>query len=238
MSSACSTRRWVKRQQLQLLTDEESNLKQLDQFISAHPNPEIESQASIFVSKSAIDQVLRAADKFEIPIKQINGAVFHIDTIQSKFRNNFPIVEIVSWVEDRRLGIKVDLNTYAELETIKPDNDPAHLHFLVKIKRVEPVVHVGIFHFRTRWLAYLIHKRMQEYADGLPDFNIPIRSDMPFNAGATEQSMQITSPDGHVDGILKIPGYAILGSLIIDQVLYLQDGIHVLVSTTVTGKKS
>ena len=235
--SGCATRRLLKKQKLQVLTDEFKYMSDVDQLLTGTPNPEVLSQTSVFISKKTIDQVLSAADNIEIPIAQIKGATFHVDSVRSDFRDNFPILNIKCWAEKKSLKLRVDLSVYAEIEPVLSSKDPSKLLLKVNVIKVVPDVRIGFLKFQLWWFVRdLIHAKLNNFVDGLPEFSVPLRSGFAFNAPPKTQPMRITSDDGYVDGNLDLPGYSVNGALTLDRVLFLRDGMHVFVSTNLATK--
>src|SRR5229473_4771481 len=134
LSIACSTQRLLKKQKLQVLTDEYRYMGDVDRLLTSTPNPEVLSHTSVFISKGTIDKILSAADNVHVPIPQISGATFHVDTVRSDFRDNFPIVNIKCWAEKENL--RVDLNIYAEIEPILSTKDPSKMVLKIDVIRV------------------------------------------------------------------------------------------------------
>lgn len=237
LQTGCSTQRLLKKQHLQILKDEHAYLVDLNALLSAHPNPELQSHVSVFVSKSAIDQVLSAADNFETPIPEISGATFHVVSIRSNFRDNFPLVNLKCWA--KKGNLRVDLSVFAEISTISNTKDPSKLVFKVNVIKVVPDVKIGFLKFRLWWFVRnLIHAKLNAVIATLPEFSVPLRTDFAFDAAPSSQPMEIRGDDGKITGTLDLPGYSVVGQYSLDQVLFLEDGVHVFLSTNLVKKEA
>lgn len=235
--SACSTRTLLKKQKLQVLTNEQQYLVDLDKTLSATPNPEVTSQTSVFISGKTLDKILAAADNVQVPIQQIKGAVFHVDNVRTEFRDNFPIVTIKCWASKPNIKTRVDLVVSAELQPELQPGPPPSLRLNINIIRVVPNVRIGFLKIRLWWFVRdLVHAKLNNFVAGLPKFDLPLRQDFAFDAPPKSLPERIPTPDGYIDGNVDLPGYSVHGAIKIDRLIFLRDGLHVLISTDLSQR--
>jgi hypothetical protein len=226
----CSTALMLKQQQLQLLDAEYSNLQVTDKLLSTSPDPETLGQVSAFVSLSTINNVLSAADNTNGPIPSVSGATFHVDSVRASFPDGFPEL-VIKNASAQKGDLKLTLTVTAVLQPIIPNSNPALMEFQVNVLKVVPVVQWSIFHLQLWGFAQdLIHAQLQDYANALPKFTIPLQSALEFSSPIGSANINSATQAGSVDGTVQFPGFTYQGNLQVDNVLFLSDGIHVYLS--------
>jgi hypothetical protein len=227
----CSTALMLKQQQLQLLDAEYTNLQATDKLLTTSPDPETLGQASAFVSLSVINNVLSAADNTNGPIPSVPGATFHVGSVRASFPDGFPQLVIQNaWAQ--KGDLKLTLTVTAVLQPVMPSSNPSVMQFQVNVLKVVPVVSWSIFHLHLWGFAQdLIHAQLQDYANALPKFTVPLQSAFQFSNPAGTATIQSSTPAGSVTGALQYSSFTYQGTLQVDSVLFLSDGIHVYLST-------
>lgn len=226
----CNTSMLLKQQKLDFLNAEYDNLQSTDKLLTSSPNPEVLGQASAFVSVGAVNQVLAAADNLTQPIPSVRGAKFHVDSIRASFSDGFPQLEIKNATAQKD-DLKLTLTLTAVLEPNIPASDPSKMELRVHILKVIPTVQWSIFHLRLWGFGQeIIHSKLQDYVDALPRFTVPLKASLEFMNLAVSPVLRTSAPAGYVDGVATIPGFDYQGTLVVDRVLFLSDGIHVYAS--------
>lgn len=225
----CSTAMLLKRQKLQLLTSEYANLQATDKLLTATPDPETLGHASVFVSVGTLNNVLKAADNTSGKISSVPGATFHVDSIRTSFADGFPQLDVKAWAQ--KGDLKLDVTVSAVIEPIIPGNDPSKMVFKIQLLKIVPVAHWTIFTWRIGgFVRELIQAKLQDYLDLLPEFSIPLSSNLAFANPAAQQAVRSNTPNGYVNGVVQIPAFNYQGTLSVDRALFLSDGVHVFLS--------
>jgi hypothetical protein len=229
--SACSTTTLLKKQELAQLSSELDYLQATKTLLTKTPNPEISGDISIFVSVGTLNQILAAADNLAVAIPNVSGATLHIASVRTAFSDGLPIVKVVAWAEKPSARLRLDVSISAELEPVSAGGDPSTMQFRVGVREVVPVLHWGIFQLPSFiFVRQLMRVKAQEYADQLPAIVVPLRSDFDLKQAPASNAVVIATDNGagHLYGTLSLPGYELSGSVIVDTVLFLHDGLHVL----------
>jgi hypothetical protein len=231
ITCSCSTTRLLKKQRLDLLTAEYTYLNGTQKLLTTTPNPELNETTSIFISQKTLNSVLAGADNVSGPIPSISGARFHVDSVRAVFSDGLPILNVKAWAEKPADHLRLDVSVSATIETNIAPTDPSKITFTIHVTKVVPVAKWTIFQFRVcGFVKKLIQAKVAEYGEKLPNLSLPLQSNLVLNLNATSQPVPIVTPDGQVTGAVSIPGFNYDGTLRVDQVLFLSDGIHLLVS--------
>ena len=227
--SGCSTAMMLKQQHLQLLKAEYANLQATDKLLSTAPDPETLGQASAFISVGAINNILKGADKVSGPIPSVSGATFHVDYVRTAFPDGFPQLDIMAWAE--KGSLKVFLTVTAVLEPVISPSNHSVMQLQINVLKVVPVVQFSIFHLTLWGFAQdLIHAKIQDYANALPQLTVPLQSALRFSNPAGNPQITTSAPAGQVTGTITYNGFTYQGTLEVDRVLFLSDGIHIYFS--------
>jgi len=229
--SACSTTTLLKKQELERLSAQLQYLQATHTLLVHTPNPETSGDLSIFVSSGTLNKLLTVADGIAAPIPGVGGATLHVASVRATFTDGLPLVTIAAWAEKPSAHLRLDVSLFAVLEPVTDPAHPAQLLYRVGVRDVVPVLHWGIFQLPSfLFVRQLLHVSAQNYADQLPAVAIPLRSDFDIQQSQTAHNVVVTTDNGggHLYGTLSFPGFELRGAVIIDNVLYLHDGLHVL----------
>jgi hypothetical protein len=225
----------LKQQQLNLSTAEKLYLERLSQTLGATSNLEGSSQASVFVSATTVNQVLSVLNGISGTIPSIPNATFHVRSFESAFRDGFPLLKLVGEAERPDLGLRVELAIYAAIQPIVRADQPGSLVLSFQVVDALPVVQWGKLEAKIEgFVKNLIQVKLTEYAAAFPEIRVPLRSDFSIDLPPNEQSVSFPVPNGTVTGVISVPGIHTAQSIYIHNVVFLSDGLHVMM-TTVPG---
>lgn len=233
--SFSSTGNAVKQMELDALQQRLAAIRQLESDLNANPNPESQYTFSFFLSASAMNRALTAADGLQIPLTQPEGVVVEIEQIRVDFDEYVPTVTMRATATRLRDRLKVCLTSRAALERV---DAPDVLRFRVRLIDVQPVARWGVFSWRIGgFVRALLHDAVQKEIDArLPELSVPLRHDLLFAAPGRRLPVRFPSEDGWIDGFITTQEAQWNGALHVRRIFFLPDGVHVLIEVTEGGR--
>ena len=184
------------------------------------------------------------ADVFERAFSEIEGLTFDVeakgrpiafsvDRFTTEFRPGSPVVSLAATAVDQRSGIEaaVDIDTRLVLtgDPAYPDEMTARIY----ATRVVPDLRWGPLNFtRSRFVRALLALEVSKLTDQFPAVQLPLSSAFAFGepARSLDSGPIDTGNNSYIRGRITLPSTEVKGQFVVDNVLFLENGVHIFAS--------
>jgi hypothetical protein len=229
---ACaSTQRQLKEQELRFLESRIANMEATKALLTAHPDPESESDFSAFVAGRELNELFALADYRTLPLPALKNTFIDLGTIRTSLGYGSADLEIVA--SARRKGLNVRLRFRAEIQPeVLTDQGKPVLSLRIFVHEIVPDVSWWFGNIRLhRFLQDLARVEANRYLEELGDFRFPLESVTTLALAGDQQQKDIHIPGGgKIYGVITTPSVQADVSFRVDRILLLRDGLHVFFS--------
>ncbi len=212
---------------------EQAYLERLANWLNDTLPPEARYSAKLFLSEDIINQVLVGLRDAEIPLSTKKRTRFKISSVQTEFRDGFPMVKITGKVFSRDSNWSAEADTYAALEAIDEEQKktPDQLEFKLHFYHLdEATVRYSSISLPLKGIIREIaEKKLIESTDGIKPFSLPAVKEWSFKIPNAPKALKINAPGGgSISLSFDQKVVDVRSKLSVDRVVFLRDGIHLL----------
>ena len=219
-----STSAELARQQLVLVTTQLESCRQLGTFVQQHPDPESESDITLFIPARTINAVFDGAKDLSVSLPSAKATIT-LKQLRVDFDCGSSTVTIDA--NAKRGSLEVDLVAAAAMDLLFNPADPTIATLKLNVASVVPRVKWGPFDAEIRGFARdLLQVKLGEWVASFPAISVPVRAQTPYGFPALDRAMSIPAASGRVDGRLTTGGLAGNATLEVSRIVFLADGIH------------
>lgn len=224
----CDTENALLQQRLDVLTAEESALKEIQATFSADPQSlEGPSQVSLFVSKDVINGILQGADNVTIPVPDLKGATITVETIRANFKMGYPLLDVKATAQKEGLQAKLALVGVARLiPSIEPatEGTPNQLQLKVVVDSLVPRAQWGFFDFKIGgFVRDLSQVKINDELRTAGVIRLPLETTIPLSVPAKQTP--VSFPGAVVS--VATPDLSVTAKVSANRFIVLPDGLHV-----------
>ena len=186
--------------------------------------------ASIFISKKVINEAFAGISGSKVEIPKSNAELI-IDSADADFRDGFPLINAKTHLNIP--GVKAPVTVNAAFELTYSIQDSSIIVIKPELLAVDPGVHVGIFDLRIR--GALNELMLRHVRPLLPQLELPIATSSEINETSATKVVTLPAGGSTVTGNVQIPAISAKTNLSVSQVIFLDDGLHVLIDGGVSA---
>jgi hypothetical protein len=223
--SGCDTQDELNQQRLDFLTAQEKALVDLKAFLDSKPALSGPGVVNFFISADAINSVLAGADNLKFPIAQVPGATVTLKSLRTAFTTGFPAISASATIRKDGLDAALDVSISARLEPVIDPKNPGTLTLKIYVDSIVPTVTWSVLDIRLRGFVHdLLQVKLNDQLRNAGSISIPIQASVPLALPA--KSTPVSFPG--VSAILNTPAISLQGSVALNRIITLPDGLHVL----------
>lgn len=173
-----------------------------------------------------------AGSRLEIMAKGRPIAI-EIDKFATEFHPGSPEVQLAAKAIDKRTGIEAAVDIDTRLVLVGDPAKPDELTAKIYATRIVPSARWGPLDFtRARFVRSLLSLEASKLTDRLPVMRLPLAREFSFGSGARQFSTgQIPTGNGSwIRGDVSLPPTLTKGRFVVNQILFLQNGVHIFAS--------
>ncbi len=228
--SGCSTKGDLLRLERDRLLVIEKNAQQvLGNARSASYDPDA-YDFYLTLNRSNFDAIMTGFDGTAVDVDVSGRDVeFTLNSIRMDFRAGSPEIQIDAKARDTDSGVQAAVKMDARL-LLEPDADaPEKLNMRIVATDIVPELRWGIFNFaKASFVSDILALEAYKYTEKLPIITLPLAKD--FTLGNDTAVRQVTLPTGNgssITGNVSTPGNKVDGSVVVQQIVFLNNGVHI-----------
>jgi hypothetical protein len=223
--------RTIAQGQIALLNAELAYTTQLTEGLKRIASTPNTTAVTVVLSPSSLNRLLEGLSGVTMAIPDIQGQV-EVKAVSVEFRDAFPEVRVDAHLTSSRVNGSLDARISATIEPQLPTDTPNTLQLFVRPLEIHPVATIGGATITvSRDVEAVLAAILAKYAESLPRVTIPLASSFQVNFPPTTQTIRVRTHDGALNGTLDFPTFSSSIAIVIKQVYFLTDGIHIVAST-------
>lgn len=211
--------------QAQIAAAEASHIASLKAAAAGGQLDEKRHTASIFLSSAILNGLLDGAEQLKVQIPKYPDAALTVDKVDAQFRDGFPLFEGSATLSAN--GLPAPVKARVALELAYEIRNGSVLVLTPKLLAIDPSIEIHATDFRLRGILNEI--LANKIRQNLPVIEIPISSSSAINQAPMVHTVTLPTGSGSVTGVVRAPGIAAASDYRVSQVVFLSDGLHVLV---------
>ena len=229
LTGGCQTySRLAVQQHLQLL-EERGRLTAIKRALAESPDLKAGAIAEAFISISLINQILAGADGRDFALPRAPETRIHLVSARAAFSDGYPRLKILATARRGKLEINLAVEAYLHAEIDTADLDRAEMK--MRLVDVVPDVKSGPFALSLRGVAKdVVQAKLYEYEARFPSFTIPLRREFKLDVGGGPTDALVPIGGAQVPVRIIRPALSDTPALRAKRILFLSDGIHVLLA--------
>lgn len=216
---------------LRILDAEYSYLTALKDILQKQPNPESRNSISVFVSANGLNSVLSGADGLSFSVPTSKHTTVTVNSIRTEFRDGFPGVTANVEVTRHNPSLKIAAELYSVLEPRIDKADPTNLLLYMRplyLKTSTQAIQAG--NDDEKMAESLLGDIASQYSELLPHLTIPLAKDFSVSFPSSQVPLSVPTQAGKLNGEVDLPGLNARATVSVSGVLFLSDGVHILVA--------
>lgn len=182
----------------------------------------------LFLNSSVFNDILRQFDNTQIRIPGKRPVDVTLRSVRFEFRPGYPAIQISAIARDVKSGITAELIMAAVVTVETETSEPRSLYLRVVATDVAPDLKWGPLSLRKWAFARrLLALKGLQIANGIPRVKIPIERAFAIGGPPGEQTVTLPTGDGSITGIVRWPGSQVNGTLAVNHILFLANGLHI-----------
>jgi len=211
-------------------------VRTLRDALKDHPNPEIQSSASLFISASTVNTLLAAATNSRFEVPNAGHISILIQNLQAHFSDGFPEVDATVHIDRPNPSISLDASLSAVLEPRLDNTAPNVLQFYLHPLSLKiGLTNQAVPSQGNEIAGDILSKLAVAYGDLLPHFTFPLSRDFSVAFPATNVPLPVPTQAGKLNGELDVPGLSFRTDLSLSGLVFLSDGIHIFTTAALNN---
>lgn len=184
----------------------------------------------LMINSNVFNRILEGFDgrQFELDL-QGRPVDITVRSVRLQFRAGYPDILVDAVATDRRSGVEAALEMDARLVIVGDLSQPDTLAVEPVATRVVPRLRWGPLEFtKWRFVRRLLQLEAAQFTANLPKLTLPLASRFAFGSAASTQPTRFPTGNGSwIAGNVAVPSTQTTGRIVVKQVLFLPNGIHV-----------
>ena len=193
-----------------------------------------------FVSTPFLNEIMAGFNGHRLTLPEFPELRFTIRSLRLDTRTTLPRVIMTVIVRHPESGLEVTMKGIGTLQSEFSPQPQPHMNLRIRLVDLLPEARWTRWRFRMRgFVRRLLTIKVKKLEQQLPPIRVPLAFHIPIRIPAHQMPLRIRLGEGLIEGILTFPAYAVQLHLQIADILYLPDGIHLLLNleSTDAGEK-